>query len=208
MSAPEDEDAAEAARPRRRGRGRPRRGTGDMREEILAAARKEFAEQSYTAATVRSIARRAGVDPALIHHYFGSKAGLFSEAVGTPAQVDEVLPEIVDGPVEELGARIARFTFSIWEDPAGQARGLAVMRYALGGDMELVAEYIRQEQVLPVAAVLPFPDAELRATSAAMHVLGLLMGRYLLRTPSLVDVDAAELEARTAATLQQILTAE
>ncbi len=87
--------------PRRRGR--PRGGT-DSRERIVSAAVDEFGAQGYDGATVRSIAARAGVDSALVHHYFGTKADLFAEAAGIPLRPDLDVPEILAGPKDEAGS--------------------------------------------------------------------------------------------------------
>ena len=94
--------------PKRR-RGRPRAGESDARDRILAAAIEEFAESGYDGATMRAIAARAGVDSALVHHHFGTKADLFGEAIGAPMRPDLAIPDILAGPREQVGERIVRF---------------------------------------------------------------------------------------------------
>src|ERR1700759_1320075 len=66
---------------RRRGR---RPGGANTRAQLLDAARAEFAERGYEGATVRAIADRAGVDPAMVNHFFGGKDGLFPASLDLP----------------------------------------------------------------------------------------------------------------------------
>src|SRR3954452_9408075 len=95
------------ANARTRSRGRPSGGT-DARAEILAAARTAFAEHGYDGATIRTIAGNAGVDPALVHHYFGTKEELFVEAVQFPIRPAEFLPAVVEGDLDGMGYRRVR----------------------------------------------------------------------------------------------------
>ena len=93
----------------RRRRGRPRKGESNARERILAAATDEFGEHGYDASTTRAIATRAGVDPALLHHHFGTKADLFAASIGAPLRPDLAVPEILTGPRERTGERLVAY---------------------------------------------------------------------------------------------------
>jgi len=125
---------------RRRG---PRPGGGDTREALLVAAREEFAEKGFAAATVRSIGARAGVDPAMISHYFGGKAGLFREVTHIPLDPASGLDAVLAGPREQLGLRLARHILGIWEQPGFRDPVLALVRSALGepGSQRALREY-------------------------------------------------------------------
>src|SRR3954471_16920841 len=90
----------------KRPRGRPRGGGIDTRERIVSAAVDEFGERGYDGATMRGIASRAGVDSALVHHYFGTKADLFGETIGAPFRPDLAIPDLLAGPRDEVGAGI------------------------------------------------------------------------------------------------------
>ena len=88
-------------------RGRPSRSDGesaDRRAAILVAARESFAAQGFRGTTIRGVARAAGVDPALVHHYFGSKDDLFLAALEVPIDPREVLPTLLEGDLETGGA--------------------------------------------------------------------------------------------------------
>src|SRR2546423_15098014 len=99
-------------------RGRPA-GSPPNREGILAAARELVGEGGYDNATIRGIAARAGVDPALVHHYYGSKADLFAAALRLPATPREVLDDVLAGDPDTLGERLLRRFLDIWSTEAG-----------------------------------------------------------------------------------------
>ncbi|WP_235008104.1 TetR/AcrR family transcriptional regulator [Microbacterium timonense] len=192
--------------PKRR-RGRPRAGQSDARERILAAAIDEFGDLGYDAATVRGIAARAGVDSALVHHYFGTKADLFGESIGAPMRPDVAVPEILAGPRDDVGERIVRYLVETWEDPDVRRRGVALMRTAIGNKLTtpLLAGFISRELLSRIVRALEVDDAELRAGLVASQVAGLMIGRYVLRLPGLVAASPDELVARVGPTVQRYL---
>ncbi|HEX2131257.1 MAG TPA: helix-turn-helix domain-containing protein, partial [Actinophytocola sp.] len=99
--------------PRRRGR---RPGGTDTRAALLDAARAVFSEHGYDGATVRAIAARAEVDAAMVNHWFGSKEGLFAEAVlKLPFNPRDVVERLLDGEVDSLGERIVRTFITVWD---------------------------------------------------------------------------------------------
>lgn len=194
----------EHAAPRRRGRPR---GGSDSRERILAAAVDEFGEHGYDGATVRSIAGRAGVDSALVHHYFGTKADLFAEAVGIPLRPDIDVPGIVAGPREEVGERLVRYVLESFERPEVRRRGVMLIRTAIGSRVTspLLAGFLSRELIGRIAAALGVADAELRATLVASQIAGLLVTRYVLKLGPIAAAPADELVAWIGPTVQRYL---
>ncbi|MFS0892747.1 TetR family transcriptional regulator [Microbacterium sp. 179-I 3D3 NHS] len=192
-------------RPVRR-RGRPKGGS-DSRERIIAAAVHEFGEQGYDGATVRSIAARAGVDSALVHHYFGTKADLFAEAVGIPLRPDVDVPAIVAGPRDEVGDRLVRYVLEAFEQPDIRRRGVMLMRTAIGSRVTapLLAGFLSRELIGRIARTLGVPDAELRATLVASQVSGMLLTRYVLRIAPIAAASVDELVRRIGPTVQRYL---
>lgn len=192
---------------RKRPRGRPRGGESDTRERIIAAAIEEFSEHGYDAATMRGIAARAGVDAALLHHYFGTKADLFGETVDAPMRPDIDIPAILTGPHDELGERIVRYVLEVWEQPEQRKRGVLLLRAGLGNRLTtpLLAGFLSRELLGRIAASLEGPDVELRASLVATQVAGLLIGRYILQLPALVGASVDELVVRVGATVQNYL---
>jgi AcrR family transcriptional regulator len=119
-----------AGSPRRASHTGRRPGSADTRGRILAAARATFGERGFDAATIRDIAERAEVDPALVHHYFGSKQQLFVSAMELPVDFQAIVPRLLDGPREELGERFVRFVLELWEAPAMRPLLLGLVRSA------------------------------------------------------------------------------
>ncbi|MEJ7705504.1 MAG: TetR family transcriptional regulator [Geodermatophilaceae bacterium] len=111
-----------------------RRGDVDTRAEILAAARAQFAERGYDGASLRGIARAAGVDPALVHHYFDGKSGLFAEVMQLPADPAAVLPAVLAVDLDEIGASLLRFFLGLWEEPHTGPQMLAWIRSSLASE--------------------------------------------------------------------------
>lgn len=192
--------------PKRR-RGRPRAGESDARERILAAAVEEFGEAGYDGATIRGIAARAGVDSALVHHHFGTKADLFGETIRAPMRPDLALPEILAGPRDEVGVRIVRYILETWEQPEVRRRGVVLLRTAIGNKLTtpLLAGFLSRELLSRIAHALEVEDADLRATLAASQIAGLLIARYVLRLPALAEASVDELVVRVAPTIQRYL---
>lgn len=200
---------AEFAVPRPRRRGRPRGGGGDARERILSAAADEFGERGYEGATVRAIAARAGVDSALVHHYFGTKADLLAAAVDAPMRPDVDVPTLLDGPRGEIGERIVRYVLEAWDRPDVRRRGVALMRTALGNPLTtpLLSAFLSRELLARIAARIDVPDGQLRASLAASQIAGLLVARYILQLPGVADASIDDLVARVGPTIQRYLTA-
>ncbi|MBS0023085.1 TetR/AcrR family transcriptional regulator [Microbacterium paraoxydans] len=194
----------EHAAPRRRGRPR---GGSDSRERILAAAVDEFGEHGYDGSTVRSIAGRAGVDSALVHHYFGTKADLFAEAVGIPLRPDIDVPGIVAGPRDEVGERLVRYVLESFERPEVRRRGVMLIRTAIGSRVTspLLAGFLSRELIGRIASELGVADAELRATLVASQIAGLLVTRYVLKLGPIAAAPADELVAWIGPTVQRYL---
>lgn len=198
----------EYAVPTPRRRGRPRGGESGARERILQAAVEEFGEHGYDPATIRGIAARAGVDSALVHHYFGTKADLFAEAVGAPMRPDLDVPAMLAGPRDRLGEQIVRYVLEAWERPDVRKRGVVLMRSALGNRLAtpLLAAFLSRELIGRIAAELGTPDAELRAGLVASQVAGILVARHVLKLPAVAAASVDELVERIAPNVQRYLT--
>ncbi|MDX2603946.1 TetR family transcriptional regulator [Streptomyces caniscabiei] len=199
------------ATPRRRGR--PSRtesaDTPAARDRILAAAREEFSERGYDKASVRGIAKAAGVDSALVHHYFGTKEQVFEAAItlsfGPAMQAPQAVEE---GPLDGVGERLTRFIFGVWENPATRTPLLAIVRSAVNNDAAAaVFRRIIATQVLRrIAGRLEVPDAELRAELAAAQLVGIAMLRYVIKVEPLASADPEQIITRVAPVVQAHLT--
>ncbi len=184
--------------------GRPS-GKSDTRASILAAARRMFASEGADRTTIRAVAQAAGVDPALVMHYFGSKDGLFRAAVEWPIDMGEAMARVVEGDVDGLGERVVRFYLELWENETTRHPLEIIMRGALRApaNAQLLTEFVRDQIVARVAGSLSGPDAELRGSLIPSTLVGLAMTRYILRLPPLADLDADEVVAIIAPTIQR-----
>ncbi len=189
--------------------GRPA-GSPPNRETILAAARQQFAERGYDSATIRGIAARAGVDPALVHHYFGSKDRLFLAALQLQASPSEVVAEVLEGGQDGLAERLVRRILDGWEsDPDGLGATLSgLVRSALSHEdaARMVREFVTREVLGRIAEALDVPQPRLRAALVASQILGLALARFVVRVEPLAGADKETLVACYAPTLQRYLT--
>ena len=201
-----------AGSPAPRRRGRPSRTAEDSgpgaRERILEAARDQFAERGYDKTSMRGIAKAAGVDAALVHHYFGTKDDVFAAAIEVSFDPTTVVPAIVSGPREAIGERLARFFIGVWENPATRAPLLAIFRSALTHEAaaKVLRGFVLRRILERVAADLDVPNPQFRAELAASHMIGIAILRYVIQVEPLASADTEEIVAMVAPTLQRYLT--
>lgn len=194
--------------PTSRGRGRPPAGT-DTRPAILDAARTQFAEQGYDGVSVRSIAKAADVDPALVHHHFGTKEQLFVAAMQLPVDPGEIVRTLLAGDPDELGERIVRTFLTVWDSAGGETlAGLVRSAVSHEASTQMLQEFVAHRILGPVAKALGQRDAKLRATLAASQLLGLGLTRYILRLEPLASAPPDRVVAAVAPSVQRYLTGE
>lgn len=188
----------------RRGR---RPGAPDTRAAILAAARELFATQGFRGTTIRAVATAAGVDAALVHHYFGSKDDLFVAALELPVDPRAVLaPAIAAGP-EGAGERMLRVFLSVWDDPETRLPLLGLVREMFDPQgRRLLREGFLVAVLQPVGVALGIDEPERRMPLLATQVLGLIVVRYVLEVEPVASMGAEELVALYAPGLQRYLT--
>ncbi|WP_245900552.1 TetR/AcrR family transcriptional regulator [Prauserella shujinwangii] len=192
---------------RRRGR---RPAGEDTRAALVTAARTEFAEHGYDGATVRSIAARAGVDPAMVNHWFGSKDGLFAQAVlRVPFDPQVVLDQVTaDGP-EHLGDNIVRTFLANWDGAGGEVF-IALVRSVTARDEALRAlkDFLVHRMFKGITEAAGCDRPELRASLCASQIIGMGMARYVIGLEPLASADIETIVAGVAPTLQRYLTGD
>lgn len=186
-----------------------RRGSPDTRESILEAARRLFAEKGFDATTVRAIASDADVDPAMIHHYFGTKEELFRQSLSIPFDPATEIPKIVaDGP-GNVGENLVRLFVGVWDSPMG-AGAAALIRSAMSNEWtsRLLREFITTQILRRLVAELKLPrdEAPLRASLVASQLAGLAMVRYIIKVEPLASLPVDELVRAIGPNLQRYLT--
>ena len=199
--------APEQTRPgRRRGR---RPGGADTRAQLLDAARAEFADRGYEGATVRAIAERAGVDAAMVNHWFGGKEALFTASLDILVDPAMLIKDVLPGPPERLAWRIVPQFLDLWDSTGGGqmvtlVRSIASHEAAARMMREFIARVILKRVVETVA-----PDQhELRAALAGTQLIGLGVVRYVIRLEPLASADHATVTAAVAPNLQRYLTGD
>ncbi len=192
------------------GRTGRRPGASDTRARVLQAARTSFGERGFDGATIRDIALRAGVDPALVHHYFGSKQQLFVAAMELPFDVTLTVPQLLAGPPEELGGRFVRFFLELWEAPANRSLLLAVVRSASTDPIAaaMFRRLLAEGPLLALARAIDRPDATLRATLAGSQLIGLAMARYVVAVEPLASASTDLLVRALGPTIQRYLVGD
>lgn len=185
-----------------------RPGPTETRESILTAARTLFGERGYDGATIRAIAGQAGVDPALVHHFYGSKEQVFVAAMQVPFNPSDVMPRLLEGPREQVAERMLRFFLEVWNDPDGRAAFLGMVRSAMTNEQAaaMTRQFLRQTLFTRVVGALGVPP--LRAEAAISHLIGTMLMRYVLRLEPLASADEEELIGTIAPTLQRYFDGE
>ena len=193
------------------GRARPsgrRPGDSGTRELIAAAARRQFAEQGYDRTSLRSVALEAGVDPALVSHFYGSKQRLFAAVIELPFEPAEVLPALIAGDRARIGERVARFMVGLLESEEARRRMTGLVRSAASEPeaARLVRDLISHRMLAPLAESLGVDQAPLRASLVGAQMVGLVMARYVVGVEPLASAPPEQIAAIVAPNLQRLLT--
>jgi AcrR family transcriptional regulator len=191
----------------RRGR---RPGANTTRKEILDAARARFASDGFAATTIRRIASDAGVNPSLVMQFFTSKEELFAAVMSISPKSLERISTVFDGPDEHLGERVVRAHLEVWEGaPEDSEPLMAMLRGAIGNEQagSQLREFIQARLLDAMGAEGGnAPDAALRAGLASSMLVGIVVGRRLVRVPILTEADTETLVALVAPAIQRVLT--
>lgn len=188
------------------GRKGRRPGSPDTQGEILEAAGREFARKGYDGATIRGVASAAGVDPALVLHYFGSKEQLFVATLDVPINPAAVLREVLDGAEPgQMGQRLVATMLGVWDETAHRSPLIAVLRSVAGEGpvADTVRQFIERSIITAFAERLPGPEPRLRGVLIGSQVAGLLLARYVVRIEPLASADRHRLAAIYGPTIER-----
>jgi AcrR family transcriptional regulator len=144
-----------------------------------------------------------------VHHYFGSKDKLFLAAIEAPANPADLLPEVLAGGRDDLGRNVVRMLLRVWDGPA-RAAGLALVRSAVGNEWtaKLLREFLVTQVLRRVVGTLDMPvrEREIRGALAASQLIGLVVGRYVLKLDPLASASPEWLAATIGPNVQRYLT--
>jgi AcrR family transcriptional regulator len=167
-----------------------------------------FTEQGYTRATVRTIAARAGVDPAMVNHWFGGKEGLFVAVVRIPISPEQVLAYVLEGDPQRIAERLVRRFLETWDSAEG---GMLPLMRSLSGHDEaatMLREFITTVMFGPLTKALRVDRPDLRAALCGSQMSGLGLTRYVLRLEPLASADHDTVVTTIAPTVQRYLTGD
>ncbi|WP_231748763.1 TetR family transcriptional regulator [Mycobacterium sp. M26] len=189
--------------------GRPP-GNSDTRERILANAREMFARNGIDKTSIRAIAAAAGVDSALVHHYFGTKQQLFAAAIRMPIDPTVIIDRMRQTPVEELGHTLPAMLVALWDSEMGAAL-VATMRSILGGaDVSLIRTFIEDIITAEIAPRVDSPPGtgQLRVQFVASQMLGVAIARYIVGVEPFASLPPDQIAEVLGPTLQRYLTGD
>lgn len=190
-----------------------RPGRRDTRADILTAAREAFVEEGYERPSLRSIARRAGVDPALIHHYFDGKPDLYAHALQIGRDLRTVVMEMGRIQAERgdcTGADLVGAFLRFWEEdrPDTAVPPFLVTAQAVSASPQAAAgfrEYLEDRVWSLTGAEHPPGEREQRRSLIASQLVGLAWARYVLCLEPLASASPEEVGSWVGPTLDRYL---
>jgi AcrR family transcriptional regulator len=189
--------------------GRPP-GTSDTRDRILVSARNLFARNGIDNTSIRAIARDAGVDPALVHHYFGTKTQLFAAAIHIPIDPMAVIGPLREVPVEQLGSVLPSILLSLWDSEAGKGFIAELRSLLAGNDVTLIRSFLQEVITAEVGSRVDNPpgSGRVRVQFVASQLVGVVMARYILELDPFKSLPVEQIAETIAPNLQRYLTGD
>ncbi|HEV7583196.1 MAG TPA: TetR family transcriptional regulator [Mycobacterium sp.] len=198
-----------AANAGRRRPGRPA-GSSDTRDRILSCARELFARNGIDRTSIRAVAAEAGVDAALVHHYFGTKQQLFAAAIHLPIDPMTVLVPMREVPVDELGFKLPAVLLPIWDSEMGAGLIATLRSLIAGADVSLARSFLQEIVTAEVAPRVDNPPGTgmIRAQFFASQLMGVVMARYIVKVEPFASLPAEQIVATIGPNLQRYLTGD
>ena len=189
--------------------GRPP-GTSDTRERILDSARNLFARNGIDKTSIRAIAKDAGVDPALVHHYFGTKTQLFAAAIHMPIDPMDVIGPLREVPVEQLGSTLPSILLSLWDSEMGKGFIAELRSLLAGNDVTLIRSFLQEVITAEVGSRVDNPpgSGQIRVQFVASQLVGVVMARYILELDPFKSLPVEQIAETIAPNIQRYLTGE
>ncbi|MBP3087072.1 MAG: TetR family transcriptional regulator [Mycolicibacterium fortuitum] len=189
--------------------GRPA-GPSDRRERILASARELFARNGIDKTSIRAIAADAGVDAALVHHYFGTKTQLFAAAIHIPIDPMTVIGKLQEVPVDQLGHTLPSILLPLWDSEIGKGFVATLRSILAGNDVSLVRSFLQDVIIGEIGPRVDNPpgSARVRIQFVASQLVGVAMARYILELDPFASLPVDQIVETIAPTLQRYLTGE
>lgn len=189
--------------------GRPP-GISDSRDRILASARELFARNGIDKTSIRAVAADAGVDPALVHHYFGTKQQLFAAAIHIPIDPMEVIGPLRETPVEEIGYKLPSLILPLWDSEAGKGFIATLRSLLAGSDVSLIRSFLQEVIAVEVGSRVDNPPGTgmIRVQFVASQLVGVVMARYILELEPFKSLPVEQIAETIAPNIQRYLTGD
>ncbi|OKH66452.1 TetR family transcriptional regulator [Mycobacterium sp. SWH-M1] len=189
--------------------GRPP-GASDTRDRILTVARDLFARNGFDNTSIRSIAAGAGVDGALVHHYFGTKTQLFAAAIHIPIDPMSVIGPLREVPVEEIGHVLPSLLLPLWDSEMGKGFIATLRSLLAGSDVSMVRSFLQDVIAVEVGSRVDSPPGtgRVRVQFVASQLVGVVMARYILELEPFRSLPVDQVAETIAPNLQRYLTGD
>jgi AcrR family transcriptional regulator len=193
----------------RRRPGRPA-GASDTRERILSSARELFAQNGIDKTSIRAVAAAAGVDPALVHHYYGTKQQLFAAAIHIPIDPMEVIRPLRETPVEEIGYTLPKLLLPLWDSEAGKGFIATLRSLLAGSEVSLIRSFLQEVIAVEVGSRVDNPPGTglIRVQFVASQLVGVVMARYILELDPFKTLPVEQIAETIGPNLQRYLTGD
>jgi AcrR family transcriptional regulator len=187
-----------------------RPGPSTTRDAILSAARDSFAEKGYDRTSIRAVAAAAGVDPALVRRFFGSKEGLLVAALTVAMSPHQRLPDALHGDLDTLGERMIDYFLTVWDEPPHRDVLIAMIRSACTNERgaTMLRNFLASQILDQLAAAIGQAEANLRAGAIGSQLVGLAMVRYVVKIEPLASAPPQQLRTAFGPTLQRYATGD
>jgi AcrR family transcriptional regulator len=194
------------------GRRRPGRpaGNSDTRDRILTSARELFARNGIDRTSIRAVAKAAGVDAALVHHYFGTKQALFAAAIHLPINPMEILLPLRETPIEELGLTLPSVLLPLWDSELGSALMATVRALIAGSEVGLARSFLQEIVGGEIGSRVDNPPGtgRIRTEFVASQLMGVVMARYIIKLEPFASLSTDQIARTIAPNLQRYLTGD
>jgi AcrR family transcriptional regulator len=197
------------AEAQRRRPGRPA-GTSDTRERILASARELFAQNGIDNTSIRAVAADAEVDPALVHHYYGTKQQLFAAAIHIPIDPMEIIGPLRETPVDQIGYTLPKVLLPLWDSEAGKGFIATLRSLLAGSEVSLIRSFLQEVITVEVGTRVDNPPGSgaIRVQFVASQLVGVVMARYILELDPFKSLPVEQIAETIGPTLQRYLTGD
>ncbi|MDT5106644.1 MAG: hypothetical protein QOI25_4157 [Mycobacterium sp.] len=189
--------------------GRPP-GPSDTRDRILTSARELFARNGIDKTSIRAIASAAGVDAALVHHYFGTKQQLFVAAIRIPIDPMQVIGPMRETPIDELGLKLPSLLLPLWDSEMGSGLIATLRSLLAGSEVGLVRSFLQEVVAVEVGTRVDDPpgSGRIRVQFVASQLVGVVMARYILELEPFKSLPVQQVAETIAPNLQRYLTSD